>query len=109
MPKGALSHIARKRASLRRSTSNSWSISSSATAALAVPNPSPTTAAWNLGPIPIRAYALCIVLGIVAACYITERRMRARGAPPYLVLDVAIWAVPLGILGAIAGVEIPED
>ena len=62
--------------------------------------PSPTTAAWNLGPIPIRAYALCIVLGIVAACYVTERRMRARGAPPYLVLDVAIWAVPLGILGA---------
>jgi prolipoprotein diacylglyceryl transferase len=62
--------------------------------------PSPTTAAWNLGPIPIRAYALCIVLGIVAACYITERRMRARGAPPYLVLDVAIWAVPLGIVGA---------
>ncbi len=62
--------------------------------------PSPTTAAWNLGPIPIRAYALCIVLGIVAACYITERRMRARGAPPYLVLDVAVWAVPLGILGA---------
>ena len=62
--------------------------------------PSPTTAAWNLGPVPIRAYALCIVLGIVAACYITERRMRARGAPPYLVLDVAIWAVPMGILGA---------
>jgi prolipoprotein diacylglyceryl transferase len=62
--------------------------------------PSPTTAAWNLGPIPIRAYALCIVLGIVAACYITERRMRARGAPPYLVLDVAIWAVPAGIVGA---------
>jgi prolipoprotein diacylglyceryl transferase len=62
--------------------------------------PSPTTAAWNLGPIPIRAYALCIVLGIVAACYITERRMRARGAPPYMVLDVAIWAVPLGIVGA---------
>ena len=62
--------------------------------------PSPTTAAWNLGPIPIRAYALCIVLGIVAACYITERRMRARGAPPYLVLDVAIWAVPFGIVGA---------
>src|SRR5437763_15885665 len=62
--------------------------------------PSPTTAAWNLGPVPIRAYALCIVSGIVAACYITERRMRARGAPPYLVLDVASWAVPLGIVGA---------
>jgi prolipoprotein diacylglyceryl transferase len=62
--------------------------------------PSPTTAAWNLGPIPIRAYALCIVLGIVVACYIAERRLRARGGPPYLVLDIAIWAVPLGIVGA---------
>src|SRR5438477_12862101 len=62
--------------------------------------PSPTTAAWNLGPVPIRAYALCIVLGIVAACYIAERRLRARGAPPYLVLDIAIWAVPAGILRA---------
>jgi prolipoprotein diacylglyceryl transferase len=62
--------------------------------------PSPTTASWNLGPIPIRAYALCIVAGIVVACWISERRMRARGAPPYLVLDIAIWAVPLGILGA---------
>jgi prolipoprotein diacylglyceryl transferase len=40
------------------------------------------------------------VLGIVAACWITERRLRARGAPPYLVLDVAIWAVPFGIVGA---------
>lgn len=62
--------------------------------------PSPTTAAWSLGPIPIRAYALCIVLGIVVACYIAERRLRARGGPPYLVLDIAIWAVPLGIVGA---------
>jgi prolipoprotein diacylglyceryl transferase len=62
--------------------------------------PSPTTATWNLGFLPLRAYALCIVLGIIVACVITERRMRARGAPPYLVLDVAIWAVPLGIVGA---------
>ncbi len=62
--------------------------------------PSPTTAAWNLGPIPIRAYALCIVLGIIVACYLAERRLRARGAQPYLVLDIAIWAVPLGIVGA---------
>jgi prolipoprotein diacylglyceryl transferase len=62
--------------------------------------PSPTTAVWDLGPIPIRAYALIIVLGIVACCAITEVRMRRRGAPPYLVLDVAVWAVPLGIVGA---------
>jgi prolipoprotein diacylglyceryl transferase len=43
---------------------------------------------------------VCIVLGIIAAGYITERRMRARGAAPYAILDVAVWAVPCGIIGA---------
>jgi prolipoprotein diacylglyceryl transferase len=62
--------------------------------------PSPTHGVWHLGPLPIRAYALCIVLGILAACVVTEIRMRRRGAPPYAVLDVAVWAVPAGIIGA---------
>jgi prolipoprotein diacylglyceryl transferase len=62
--------------------------------------PSPSTAVWHLGSLPIRAYALCIVLGIIVACYVMDRRMRARGAPPYAVLDVAVWAVPFGIVGA---------
>jgi prolipoprotein diacylglyceryl transferase len=62
--------------------------------------PSPTRSVWHLGPLPIRAYALCIILGIIAACVITEIRMRRRGAPPSLVLDIAVWAVPAGIIGA---------
>ena len=62
--------------------------------------PSPTTSVWHLGPVPLRAYALCIMLGMIIASVVTERRMRARGAPPYFVLDVAIWAIPLGIVGA---------
>lgn len=62
--------------------------------------PSPTQGVWHLGSVPIRAYALCIVLGILAACVVTEIRMRRRGAPPYAVLDVAVWAVPFGIIGA---------
>ena len=62
--------------------------------------PSPTTAVWHLGPLPVRAYALCIVLGIVAACVVTEVRLRHRGAPPWLILDIAVWAVPFGIIGA---------
>lgn len=62
--------------------------------------PSPTQSVWHLGPLPIRAYALCIILGIVAACVVTEIRMRRRGAPPSLVLDIAVWAVPTGIVGA---------
>jgi prolipoprotein diacylglyceryl transferase len=62
--------------------------------------PSPTTAVWYLGPVPIRAYALFIVAGIIVACVFTEARMRSRGAPPYTVLDLAVWAVPFGIVGA---------
>jgi prolipoprotein diacylglyceryl transferase len=62
--------------------------------------PSPTTAVWDLGPVPIRAYALFIVAGIIIACYVTELRLRARGAPRYAVLDIAVWAVPFGIVGA---------
>lgn len=62
--------------------------------------PSPSQSVWHLGGIPIRGYALCIVLGIVAACVVTELRMRRRGAPPNLVLDIAVYAVPAGIIGA---------
>lgn len=62
--------------------------------------PSPSTAVWYVGPVPIRAYALCIVLGIVVACLVTEARLRRRGAQPYATLDVAVWAVPFGIVGA---------
>ncbi len=62
--------------------------------------PSPTTAVWHLGWLPIRAYAVCIIIGILAASYITERRMRSRGAPENIILDIAVWAVPFGIVGA---------
>jgi prolipoprotein diacylglyceryl transferase len=61
--------------------------------------PSPTQGVWELGPLPIRAYALCIVAGIVAAILITEKRWVARGGAPGDVLDIAVWAVPFGIIG----------
>jgi prolipoprotein diacylglyceryl transferase len=61
--------------------------------------PSPTQGVWELGPLPLRAYALCIVAGIVAAALITEKRWVARGGAPGEVLDIAVWAVPFGIIG----------
>ena len=61
--------------------------------------PSPTQGVWDLGPLPIRAYALCIVAGIVAAVLLTEKRWVARGGAPGDVLDIAVWAVPFGIVG----------
>ncbi|ETK36501.1 prolipoprotein diacylglyceryl transferase [Microbispora sp. ATCC PTA-5024] len=61
--------------------------------------PSPSQGVWNLGPIPIRAYALCIVLGVIVAVWIGERRWRARGGAPGTVTDLAVWAVPFGLVG----------
>jgi prolipoprotein diacylglyceryl transferase len=61
--------------------------------------PSPTQGVWELGPLPIRAYALCIIAGIAAAVAITERRWVARGGAKGEVLDIAVWAVPFGIVG----------
>lgn len=61
--------------------------------------PSPSQGVWELGPFPLRAYALCIIAGIVAAVWITEKRWIARGGAPNDVLDIATWAVPFGIVG----------
>jgi prolipoprotein diacylglyceryl transferase len=55
---------------------------------------------WHLLGLPVRAYALCIVLGIIAAALIMEYRLRARGVAPWASLDIAVWAVPFGIVGA---------
>ena len=70
------------------------------TAALRAGIPSPSSAVWYLGPIPVRAYALCILTGVFVAVWWSDRRYRARGGRPELVLDVAIVAVPAGIVGA---------
>ena len=61
--------------------------------------PSPADGVWNLGPVPIRGYALCIILGIVFAIWIGERRWVARGGIAGEVSDLAIWAVPFGLVG----------
>jgi len=61
--------------------------------------PSPPQGVWHLGPIPIRAYALCIIAGIVVAIWLGERRYRARGGQPGTVIDIAVWAVPFGLVG----------
>lgn len=54
---------------------------------------------WHLGPVPIRAYALCILAGIFTAVWLTGRRWEARGGHREDIADIAIRAVPFGILG----------
>ena len=39
--------------------------------------PSPTVGVLHLGPLPVRMYALCILIGIVVAVWLTGRRLRA--------------------------------
>lgn len=60
----------------------------------------PLTIPLGFTTIQIHTYALCILAGIIVAVLWTNRRLTKRGAEPWIVLDVAIWAVPLGLVGA---------
>jgi prolipoprotein diacylglyceryl transferase len=62
--------------------------------------PSPSVNGFHIGPLFIHAYGLMYVVGIALAIYITRRRWAAVGGNPDLVWDVALWAVPAGIIGA---------
>jgi prolipoprotein diacylglyceryl transferase len=56
---------------------------------------------WDIGlNFGIHAYAICLMLGMIAAGYIAHRRLTRRGGEPGVVLDIAIWAVLFGIAGA---------
>jgi len=61
--------------------------------------PSPPQGVWHLGWLPIRAYALFIIIGIVVALIIGDRRWVARGGEPGVIYDIALWAVPFGLIG----------
>ena len=50
--------------------------------------------------IAIHTYALCILAGIIAATIWVNARLKARGVESGIVLDVIIWAVPIGLVGA---------
>jgi prolipoprotein diacylglyceryl transferase len=82
-------------------------------APLSIPSPDYEWQVFNLGQwfrdigltwfgfnLNIHAYAICILIGIVAAGILTNYRLTKRGAEPGVVLDIVIWAVPLGIVGA---------
>jgi len=64
--------------------------------------PSPGHAAWRLGPLSVRAYALCVIAGIIVAVVVASCRYRRSGGQPGIILDVAAWAVPFGLAGALA-------
>jgi prolipoprotein diacylglyceryltransferase len=65
--------------------------------------PSPPRSSWHLGPLPIRAQALCVVAGILIAIWIADRRYRAAGGSRGVIVDIAAWAVPAGLITAVIG------
>jgi prolipoprotein diacylglyceryl transferase len=52
-----------------------------------------------VGPLALRAYAFFIIVGIIIAIVWGDRRWVARGGTKGTVLDVAVWAVPFGLIG----------
>ncbi len=61
--------------------------------------PSPEISFIDLGPLRIHFYALFILTGIVLATLLANYRLKRRGAENWVILDIAIWAVPFGIVG----------
>lgn len=66
---------------------------------LAASIPSPSQSVWYLGPFPLRAYAIFILLGIFIAAWMTTKRVVKRGGTADQVYDVTLWAVVFGIIG----------
>ncbi|MEU9785786.1 prolipoprotein diacylglyceryl transferase [Streptomyces phaeochromogenes] len=62
--------------------------------------PSPSRGVYDLfGVIPLRGYAFCIIIGVFVAVWLGNRRWIARGGRPGTVADIAVWAVPFGLVG----------
>lgn len=61
--------------------------------------PSPPQGVWLVGGFPLRAYALCILAGIIVAYFWSRKRYEARGGDPEVVIDALLVAVPFGIIG----------
>ena len=56
-------------------------------------------ATWATFDLTVHAYALCILLGIVVGLVVTNRRLVARGVESWLILDISLFAIPMGIIG----------
>src|SRR6266568_1190761 len=61
--------------------------------------PSPPDNGFHIGPLFVHYYGLMYVIGITLAVLITQRRIRASGGDASVVGDIALWAVPAGIIG----------
>ncbi len=72
---------------------------------LSIPSPDPAFRYFTIGPIfgyapQIHIYALFILAGIIVAMVMVNHRLTKRGGESGVVIDIVLWAVPLGIVGA---------
>ncbi|MDW8803583.1 prolipoprotein diacylglyceryl transferase [Streptomyces scabiei] len=61
--------------------------------------PSPSRGVLYLGPVPLRGYAFCIIIGVFVAVWLGNKRWVARGGQAGTIADIAVWAVPFGLVG----------
>ncbi|MFF8368045.1 prolipoprotein diacylglyceryl transferase [Streptomyces lydicus] len=61
--------------------------------------PSPSVGVVHLGPIPLRGYAFCIIIGVFVGVWLGNKRWIQRGGRSGTVADIAVWAVPFGLVG----------
>jgi prolipoprotein diacylglyceryl transferase len=62
--------------------------------------PSPSSGSIDVGPLELHAYGVMLLLGILAAVFLTGRRWTRRGGDWDLVFRVAMWGVAGGVVGA---------
>ncbi len=62
--------------------------------------PSPSVSSFQIGPLTIHIYALCLIAGIIFAWWLGEHRWRARGGDGEKFEYAVFWAIPIGIVGA---------
>lgn len=65
-----------------------------------IPSPPIEWSSFSIGPLTIHWYAIIIVIGIVVATLVTNHRLTKRGGERWIVIDIAMWAVVLGLVGA---------
>lgn len=63
--------------------------------------PSPASGQWHVGPVPIHLFAVCVVVGVLAALAMAEHRYRAAGGRPWVMTDIAAVAVPAALVGGL--------
>lgn len=56
--------------------------------------------AFRLGPISVAWYGLIIVIGMILAIYLISREAEKRGISEDSIVDIALWTIPIGIVGA---------